>query len=1170
MKLKTLSCALSATFIVVGCGGSGSSSGSGTQPQANNTIVVPQSIQKRTPISANTQFGTVVGSNSVKKVNSALQDSGNSCIQLVPLANGQNYSISINSSQWWSTATVNFAIANTCSTSQPINDVVTLSGIEFNGGVLPSSGFSFGQLGSPYSTLAASGAGTNTGNIAITGPGCSGQWCSWAQLGVESQLAISAQVSVSESINSLTIGGISINGSAPTPSPTPAPGPTPSPTPTPGPSPTPTPAPVQTGSINLSSIAGTGVPQACSSVGCNFQVQVISPANVVVATQTLNPANSNSTSNTITGLLPGQYTVAVVPSSVPSVSGGTLTYSYAPGTSVSVAAGSTVNETVNYSYTSNPVNTVTVDLSSVNIPSLFKNNTVLGRIIESNGVVVGNLTFNSSNLTQSITSSSFVSGQTYTIQIQGLGDPATGDYYAPIVESFNVSSSSTTVENVSYTKIPSSSLYTVNINVESPVAGQTLSYGSDTSYMSYATDALQSGTYTFYSKDNVALTASTVGGYSTSISPTSVVTSSAPPITITNTKSAAAFSYQVYYPSTASGVTGIGNSYNLILTNNSSQPITLTNMNFTLRSGAAMQNVITASQAPNGGTLQSHSTGSCYGVNNGICDVIYNFGLGWGSGVTVAPGASYTITGMPNGNSQTADASTTDGLPLYLDVAHNISLTDNQGNSYAAVPYTVYPNLANPNPSKMIGGYFVDWANYSTPSGYMFPVESVPSTYGSSFPIQNTNTLIYDLGYFNPTTYSTALADNWADPTYMEQFAFMRNQHPWLNLAISYGGWGSGSGTAGYPSQDLQLLFQAYCNGDSSCASGTNQSAINTAAQNMINTALLAGFNGIDIDFEQGVCSQTASWCNGTITWNTASVQGYQALLATLHNYAESITASGVLAGSTFNISTALPAGVDTIQTYTQLGGSFQTIFNNITYGNLMSYDYHGQFDETAAGGSGYSDANSGLNRSSAAWGSPQMYYDINDTLYCGTNGVSCGSYKGYMALVGQSGLNKLNLGIPAYARVENLQNPASTTAQAIYQLLGSSANGWLGSSGTGGVVTYRCIYSSMATTNLNASYCATGQKYDYLPGIIPATGITPSSTWMAVPAQTPWFYYVVNGIPYFATYDNSQSVANKVSYGQANGLNGYFSWEISSDVPTYDPNYQQNSIMYTITQSLK
>ena len=51
---------------------------------------------------------------------------------------------------------------------------------------------------------------------------------------------------------------------------------------------------------------------------------------------------------------------------------------------------------------------------------------------------------------------------------------------------------------------------------------------------------------------------------------------------------------------------------------------------------------------------------------------------------------------------------------------------------------------------------------------------------------------------------------------------------------------------------------------------------------------------------------------------------------------------------------------------------------------------------------------------------------------------------------------NKLNLGIPAYARVENLQKQLSATAQTIYQLLGSSNNGWLDFNGS--VVC--CIYS--------------------------------------------------------------------------------------------------------------
>ena len=75
--------------------------------------------------------------------------------------------------------------------------------LEFNGELYLLLDSVLGNLVHLIQHFATSGAGTNTGNIAVTGPGCSGQWCSWAQLGVESQLAISAQVSVSESINSL-------------------------------------------------------------------------------------------------------------------------------------------------------------------------------------------------------------------------------------------------------------------------------------------------------------------------------------------------------------------------------------------------------------------------------------------------------------------------------------------------------------------------------------------------------------------------------------------------------------------------------------------------------------------------------------------------------------------------------------------------------------------------------------------------------------------------------------------------------------------------------------------------------------------------------------------------------------------------------------------------------
>jgi GH18 family chitinase len=62
-----------------------------------------------------------------------------------------------------------------------------------------------------------------------------------------------------------------------------------------------------------------------------------------------------------------------------------------------------------------------------------------------------------------------------------------------------------------------------------------------------------------------------------------------------------------------------------------------------------------------------------------------------------------------------------------------------------------------------------------------------------------------------------------------------------------------------------------------------------------------------------------------------------------------------------------------------------------------------------------------------------------------------------------------------------------------------------------------------------------------------------------------PWFYYVVSGTPYFGTFDNGQSAANKVSYANTQGLNGYFTWEIDEDIPMQDSSYAQYGITNNI-----
>ena len=54
------------------------------------------------------------------------------------------------------------------------------------------------------------------------------------------------------------------------------------------------------------------------------------------------------------------------------------------------------------------------------------------QILNSAGAtVVTGIQFTKSALTQTISSSALVSGQTYTLQIQGLADPKSGVYYSP-------------------------------------------------------------------------------------------------------------------------------------------------------------------------------------------------------------------------------------------------------------------------------------------------------------------------------------------------------------------------------------------------------------------------------------------------------------------------------------------------------------------------------------------------------------------------------------------------------------------------------------------------------------------------------------------------------------------------------------------------------------------
>lgn len=522
MNKKLLWSLLASTSILaVGCS-SGNSSNTNNNTTNTQTVYVPEESQVRTPVSAKTVFAKNTTANGLQKASLASTGS-NSCIQLTTQNNGQNYIESYTSSQWWSSASVTVGITNTCSTPQSFNPQIVFNNTQINGADIPASISPYASVsGNPWSPVTYSGGGTANPSLTVTSPSCTGSGCSWAQLAPGAALTIQTSFGLSSAINSFTIGSVEIAGSTPPPPPT-------------------------TGTLALN-LSASGLNSVCSgATNCNFQVNVISQSNQVVATEYLN-ANTSSTANyNIVNLAPGNYSVNVVASSIPSVTTGTITSNVSPATT-NITAGSTSTSNVSFGFTSNPINQVTLDLNTANIPAQFTNNTVYAQILNSAGAtVVGGIQFTKSALAQTVSSAALVSGQTYTLQVQGLADPKSGVYYSPIIESFVVNGSSTTVVANAYQAVPNNKLYTVNLAVQNPQAAQTIAYGSDTNYYSYAVDSASSGSYTFLSNDTITLTPSAVAGYSSSLSPTNTLTSAnaGQTVTLVNAQATSTLQYCV-------------------------------------------------------------------------------------------------------------------------------------------------------------------------------------------------------------------------------------------------------------------------------------------------------------------------------------------------------------------------------------------------------------------------------------------------------------------------------------------------------------------------------------------------------------------------------------------------------------------------------------------------
>lgn len=520
-----------------GSGGTTSSSGGvASVSTTDSTVSVPADGQIKTPASAyidlqpnssdssqnsnSSNNGNNNTNNSNSSVHSipkatsfaATSSSGNNCFSLVTAANGSSYTSTQNSQAYYSTATVSYTIKNTCATAQTMSGLqVNVNGLTINGKAVSINYIEQAQ-GSPYLTLTYTSSGTNiTTNLST--PSCSGAYCDWAAMPANGTRAFTINVFVNAAIRSMAVGNVNISGSTPPP-------------------------PPATGNLAVN-VNTSALSTICtSSTNCKIGVNVLDPTGAIFKTISVNPSESPNYTITYTNLLTGNYTLAVNTNSYPSGSGSSINYTYNPTSGiVQVNSNATTNSSVNFNYTA-PIATgsLAIKTGTISETSTFQNIGILtgtATRAKTKTIYAFNVGINGTT-----TINNLPAGDTYTVTLQSIGDPASGVYYSVAPVQTTVSANTSVTVNLPFSKTTASQ-YNVIFNVTGlPTTGvptQTIAFASSNTSLKYNSDTLNSATYKFLNSESaIAVTLATPTGYTLTYTP-NVITPSVKNFTVTYT-----------------------------------------------------------------------------------------------------------------------------------------------------------------------------------------------------------------------------------------------------------------------------------------------------------------------------------------------------------------------------------------------------------------------------------------------------------------------------------------------------------------------------------------------------------------------------------------------------------------------------------------------------------
>jgi len=376
-------------------------------------------------------------------------------------------------------------------------------------------------------------------------------------------------------------------------------------------------------------------------------------------------------------------------------------------------------------------------------------------------------------------------------------------------------------------------------------------------------------------------------------------------------------------------------------------------------------------------------------------------------------------------------------------------------------------------------GYFTNWSQYRPGACKFFPENIEPLA-------SRLTHIHYAFAKFSTAGDVTAIewddcpSGMWAGcqgtkgSTLYERMMAVRTRHPHLRIVLSLGGWTWGS-------VNTCPIYSAMASSSASMATFVSQS---------IKFARTFGFDGLSIDWEYP--GFVPRGCKPEDTAN------FKTLMANLRTAIEADAKASKLPA--LELAAAVPAGLPEIH-----GEAPLNVVDSVDYLNLMSYDYHGAWENVT-----------GVN-------TPLVEETAGDGMSITT---SLNAYK-------QAGvpMSKLVLGLATYGRSWDISGASCLAGDAGDAAGGSAA----------------CGLFTFAKGGAGAAGSCTRQKgimaYYEVEALLKASGtVTAYNETLQAP-----YAYAASGNPWVG-YDDAKSIGVKAALARKLGMAGVMAWSMDTD----------------------